>query len=265
VAQNAIMSTDIPSYLMRCVQPQFSAEVRVAALWCVINLCWHEGDGVDNHDRLLALRSRGLEAQLRAIRDDVSMEIKVRGLPLVGGAASPGVNQNSIVAKCVRWESACEGRGGCQWGRACVQLCLTPAPDGILEHDIPSGRSHARRVECSPRVLSGVCRRRDWYWIRLALDWARPIQQCRPGMGFRAQPGLSCGCCQSTRHTAAEVCVWVWVCGWMRYVQDRVSTALTLFQKLGPHTDATATAVEGLFASPISTCDDPADTLMSDS
>lgn len=76
--QNAIMSTDIPSYLMRYVQPQFSAEVRVAALWCVINLCWQEGDRAENQDRLLALRNRGLEVQLRAIRDDASMEIKHR-------------------------------------------------------------------------------------------------------------------------------------------------------------------------------------------
>jgi len=73
------MSTDIPAYLIQFIRPQFSAKVRVAALWCVINLCWQEGDRAEgNRERLLALRSRGLEAQLRAIRDDVSMEIKVR-------------------------------------------------------------------------------------------------------------------------------------------------------------------------------------------
>jgi hypothetical protein len=40
VHQNAIMSTDIPAYLIRCLQPAFHADVRVAALWGVINLGW---------------------------------------------------------------------------------------------------------------------------------------------------------------------------------------------------------------------------------
>eukprot|EP00854_Cymbomonas_tetramitiformis_P003657 gene3657-4592_t len=84
VLLDALMRTSIPQAMLACLKdPQSCIELKVAALWCLINLSWQdkgEGGYVDAETaaRVSKLRKQGFEELLHCMKDDASLDIKER-------------------------------------------------------------------------------------------------------------------------------------------------------------------------------------------
>lgn len=86
VHKEAVMDIVIPvtsvgvnrntSLLMRYLQDMSNPQIRVVALWCVINLTFPNSPGVSS--RISRLRDGGIEAQLQSMVDDPCLDVKVR-------------------------------------------------------------------------------------------------------------------------------------------------------------------------------------------
>ncbi|BBM98555.1 armadillo repeat-containing protein 8 [Marchantia polymorpha subsp. ruderalis] len=86
VHKEAVMDIVIPvtsvgvnrntSLLMRYLQDMSNPQIRVVALWCVINLTFPNSPGVSS--RISRLRDGGIEAQLQSMVDDPCLDVKDR-------------------------------------------------------------------------------------------------------------------------------------------------------------------------------------------
>ncbi|KAG6547666.1 hypothetical protein Mapa_011115 [Marchantia paleacea] len=86
VHKEAVMDIVIPvtsvgvnrstSLLMRYLQDMSNPQLRVVALWCVINLTFPNSPGVSS--RISRLRDGGIEAQLQSMVDDPCLDVKDR-------------------------------------------------------------------------------------------------------------------------------------------------------------------------------------------
>lgn len=71
-------STNNTSWLTRFLQDMSNPQLRVVAVWCIINLLYPVGDGISS--RVVRLREAGVEAQLQKMQDDSCLDVKVRFL-----------------------------------------------------------------------------------------------------------------------------------------------------------------------------------------
>eukprot|EP00210_Caulerpa_lentillifera_P009500 g9060.t1 len=81
--QLAVMDSGIPGRLIPCLRDERSQDVRAAAVWCVINLTWMEqGQSNSTQDdariRAMTLRELGVEAELKQMQSDESLNIRER-------------------------------------------------------------------------------------------------------------------------------------------------------------------------------------------
>lgn len=81
--QAMVMDSGIPSKLIPCLRDGRSQHVRAAAVWCVINLTWREqgqsnSSQDDAHRRATALREIGIEAELKQMQGDESLDVRER-------------------------------------------------------------------------------------------------------------------------------------------------------------------------------------------
>lgn len=63
------------SWLTRFLQDLSNPQLRVVAVWCIINLLYPVGDGISS--RVVRLRETGVEAQLLKMMDDSCLDVKV--------------------------------------------------------------------------------------------------------------------------------------------------------------------------------------------
>ena len=68
-------STNNSSWLTRFLQDMSNPQLRVVAVWCIINLLYPAGDGISS--RAIRLREAGVEAQLHKMVDDSCLDVKV--------------------------------------------------------------------------------------------------------------------------------------------------------------------------------------------
>ncbi|CAM6087787.1 unnamed protein product [Calypogeia fissa] len=65
-----------PSLLMKYLQDMSNPQLRVVAVWCIINLTYPNSPGA--FDRILRLRENGVEAHLQKMADDPCLDVKDR-------------------------------------------------------------------------------------------------------------------------------------------------------------------------------------------
>ena len=89
--QTAVMDSDIPRLLLTCLRDQRSESIRGFAAWCVINLIWRDelpcannGGGEGARQRAAALREIGIEAQMRQMQGDASLDVRERVQTAIG-------------------------------------------------------------------------------------------------------------------------------------------------------------------------------------
>jgi armadillo repeat-containing protein 8 len=61
---------------MKYLQDMSNPQLRVVAVWCIINLTYPNSPGAV--DRILRLRENGVEAHLQKMADDPCLDVKVR-------------------------------------------------------------------------------------------------------------------------------------------------------------------------------------------
>ena len=88
VHKDAVMTTILTSqatnngsWLTRFLQDMSNPQLRVMAVWCIINLLYSVGDGVSL--RVDRLREAGVEFQLQKMVDDPCLDVKVITLPIL--------------------------------------------------------------------------------------------------------------------------------------------------------------------------------------
>jgi len=80
-----IMESAVLNSILQCLRERQCSELRVAAIWVIINLTWQE-ESSDNEDgswplvksRIDRLRQLGFEAQLESMKEDTSLNVKDR-------------------------------------------------------------------------------------------------------------------------------------------------------------------------------------------
>jgi hypothetical protein len=73
--KNAIMGSSVPQHLLHFMEHK-SSPIRVAAVWCTINLGWAEGSGVQ--PRVARLRELGFDRKLEDMREDPDVDVRDR-------------------------------------------------------------------------------------------------------------------------------------------------------------------------------------------
>lgn len=71
--------TNKTSWLTRFLQDMSNPQLRVVAVWCIINLLYPVGEGISS--RVIRLREAGVEAQLQKMQDDSCLDVKVSSIP----------------------------------------------------------------------------------------------------------------------------------------------------------------------------------------
>ena len=72
------MEHEVPHLFFHCLADT-SEGVRVATVWCIINLAWREPAKAGAPQRIAAMRELGLEATLQEMQlEDASLDIKER-------------------------------------------------------------------------------------------------------------------------------------------------------------------------------------------
>lgn len=71
------MSSNLPALLLHHMRSTSSPDVRLPAVWCVINLTWPE-PGQDVASRSRRLRELGFDEQLRQLQGDASLDVRER-------------------------------------------------------------------------------------------------------------------------------------------------------------------------------------------
>lgn len=64
------------SPMLRFLQDKSNSQLRVAAVWCIMNLSYPDSSGAAN--RVVMLREAGIEQQLTKMAEDPCMDVKVR-------------------------------------------------------------------------------------------------------------------------------------------------------------------------------------------
>jgi hypothetical protein len=64
------------SPMLRFLQDKTNSQLRVAAVWCIMNLSYPDSSGAAN--RVVMLREAGIEQQLTKMAEDPCMDVKVR-------------------------------------------------------------------------------------------------------------------------------------------------------------------------------------------
>jgi hypothetical protein len=67
--------TNKTSWLTRFLQDMSNPQLRVVAVWCIINLLYPVGEDISS--RVVRLREAGVEAQLHKMVDDSCLDVKV--------------------------------------------------------------------------------------------------------------------------------------------------------------------------------------------
>lgn len=88
--QAAVIASGIPSQLLTCLRDKREDSIRCAATFCVINLIWRDelplanGGGEEARQRAMALREIGIEAQLKSMQGDASLDVRERVRTAIG-------------------------------------------------------------------------------------------------------------------------------------------------------------------------------------
>jgi hypothetical protein len=67
-------ATNSTSWLTQFLQDMSNPQLRVVAVWCIINLLYPVGEGINS--RVVRLREAGIEAQLQKMQDDSCLDVK---------------------------------------------------------------------------------------------------------------------------------------------------------------------------------------------
>ncbi|GMH43090.1 hypothetical protein BSKO_11012 [Bryopsis sp. KO-2023] len=84
VHQEAVMDSGIPDQLLRCLRCEEDKDVRVSAVWCIINLTWRDelpmpGTSAEQaRSRARVLRDIGIEEELHEMVDDPELDVRER-------------------------------------------------------------------------------------------------------------------------------------------------------------------------------------------
>ena len=82
--QAAVMDSGIPAQLLQCLRDDRCEHIRCAAAWCVINLIWRDElplaneCGDEARARAATLRALGIEAELKTMQGDASLDVRER-------------------------------------------------------------------------------------------------------------------------------------------------------------------------------------------
>lgn len=96
-------ATNSTSWLTQFLQDMSNPQLRVVAVWCIINLLYPVGEGINS--RVVRLREAGIEAQLQKMQDDSCLDVKVSPLlPLLQPIQFCTSNW-FLIHRCLRAES----------------------------------------------------------------------------------------------------------------------------------------------------------------